>query len=363
MTITAKKIYTEGAVLNNKKIIVENGLITAIENFNGSTDYDNLAPALFDTHINGGEKYYFTQNPSIKTLEDMVEASFKHGTAFILPCLITSSTENILTGIAAVRQYMVAHPNGAIPGMHLEGPYLNIKKRGAHLTKYVRKPTDTEIDEIIEAGKDTIKIWTIAPENFSASQIAKIQAAGIRIAAGHSDATVEEAHWAFEQNINLVTHLYNAMSAFGHRAPGLIGATLADDRVWAPIILDGHHCHYEAAKMAFKAKKDKLFLISDALFLGGKKLKFQWEEFDATLTDGQYRNTEGNLAGAAISLADCIRNAVEKVEIPLATALSMATDRPVAALNYPFNFGKIVPGYKAVFTAFADDLSAFRVIR
>ncbi len=361
-SITCNKVYTAGEVFYNKEIFFENGLITEIKDFSREAEFANIAPAFFDTHINGGEELYFTEHPNIEALEDMISASQKTGTGFILACLITSDTANILNGISAVKQFMVENPNGGILGMHLEGPFLNIKKRGAHLAKYVRKPTNEEIGEILEAGKEVIKIWTIAPENFSEKQIQLILDAGVTISAGHSNATAEEAAKAFKSGITLVTHLYNAMSAFGHREPGLIGATLANKNVWAPIILDGHHCHFDAAKVAYNSKKEKLFIISDALFLGGKKSHFQWQEFDAFLEIDTYRNSEGNLAGGAISVGQCIYNAVNKVGIPLTEAIDMATRRPFEAINLQANLGKIDVGYQARFTSFDDSLRHFSLI-
>jgi len=161
----------------------------------------------------------------------------------------------------------------------------------------------------------------------------------------------------------LVTHLYNAMSPFGHRQPGLVGATFDTDSVYAPIIMDGVHCDYAAARIAYQSKKDKLFLISDALFVGEKVTEFKWGEFDAFLQNGQYNNSEGNLAGATISLGDAVRNAVKEVGISVQEAIEMATIRPAKAVGLSDKVGSIALGYPAVFTVFDDDLSKFEVIR
>ncbi|AWW00791.1 N-acetylglucosamine-6-phosphate deacetylase [Arcticibacterium luteifluviistationis] len=361
-SISTKRLFTAGTILLNKTIHFENGKITGIENALGTPTFENISAAFFDTHINGGEKLYLTEEVSLEAIDDIFTASLKTGTFYVLPCVITSSPENILKGLAAIKEYISLNPKSGVVGLHLEGPFLNPVKRGAHLAKYVRKPSNEELAGILEAGKGIIKLITIAPEQFTDEQIKMIQATGICISAGHSDATNVEANHAFDLGINLVTHLFNAMSGLHHRKPGLVGATLARKEVWAPIILDGKHCDFDAAKVAFNAKPDKLFIISDALFLGQKKMKFKWEEFDATLINGEYINSDGNLAGSAVSMGECIKNAVEQVEIPLETAIDMATERPAKAIGLAENICKIDVGYPSIFTSFNDDLNTFEVL-
>jgi N-acetylglucosamine-6-phosphate deacetylase len=356
MNILAKRLYGNNQIKENKVIQCVNGKIVTIKDFkNQSVDstFDNLTAALFDTHINGGFKHYFTQFPTVETVKDIADASRETGTAYCLPTLITSSLENILKGIEAVRVYQSENSQGGVVGMHLEGPFLNVKKRGAHLAKYVRKPTDEELDTILKHGEGIIKLMTIAPENFTDSQLSKLIDSGIAISVGHSDATYAQAKHAFSKGINLVTHLYNAMSGLHHREPGVVGAALEDELVYAPIILDGHHCDFGAAKVAYRAKKDKLFLISDALFLGEQVHSFNWGEFDATLKNGSYVNSEGNLAGGVISLPDCI---------PLPEALEMSSSRAATAMKLENEVSQIKVGFPALFTSFSDDLTNFEVV-
>jgi N-acetylglucosamine-6-phosphate deacetylase len=365
MNIFAKRLYASNQIKENKVIQCINGKIVAVEDFKNQpidTTFDNLTAALFDTHINGGFKHHFTQFPAVETVKDIADASREMGTAYCLPTLITSSLENILEGIEAVRAYQSKNPQGGVVGMHLEGPFLNVKKRGAHLAKYVRNPTDEELDTILKYGEGIIKLMTIAPENFTDLQLNKLVDSGIAISVGHSDATYAQTKHAFSKGINLVTHLYNAMSGLHHREPGVVGAALEDESVYAPIILDGHHCDFGAGKVAYRAKKDKLFLISDALFLGEHVHRFNWGEFDAIFENGSYVNSEGNLAGGAISLPDCIRNAVNHVGIPLTEALEMSSSRAATAMKLEHEVSQIEVGFPAVFTIFTDDLTNFEVV-
>ncbi|GAB3510825.1 N-acetylglucosamine-6-phosphate deacetylase [Emticicia fontis] len=361
-------IHTGTQVLENQTIVIENGLIKALESvdnfgYESARTIDlagkHIAPGFIDTHINGGEKQYFTQYPTEETIQDIYESSLALGTTHVLPCLITSPLENILKGIEATKSFMQKNPDSGVLGMHLEGPFLNLAKRGAHLAAYVRKPTNAELEEIIKYGKDVIKIMTIAAENFTDEQLDLLLDSGIKLSLGHSNATYKQAHYAYQKGISLCTHLYNAMTQMGHREPGVVGATFDNPDVYAPIILDGFHCDFAAARIAYKIKKDKLFLISDALFVGDKVTHFQWEEFDAYLKDGQYRNSEGNLAGAAISMADGVRNAVQKVGISTEEAIKMGTIRAAKAVGMEQSIGQIAPGFPAKFVIFDESLNHF----
>lgn len=366
--ITHATIHTGTTLLENHTIVIDKGIIRSIEPIENSGHENahtidlagkHIAPGFIDTHINGGQKHYFTQYPIEETIQDIYESSLALGTTHVLPCLITSPLDNILKGIEATRSYMQKNPDSGVLGMHLEGPFLNLAKRGAHLAAYVRKPTNAELEEIIKYGKDVIKIMTIAAENFSDEQLDLLLESGIRLSLGHSNATYVQAAYAYRKGISLCTHLYNAMTQMGHREPGVVGATFDNPDVYAPIILDGFHCDFAAARIAYKIKKDKLFLISDALFVGDKVRHFQWEEFDAYLKDGQYRNSEGNLAGAAISMADGVRNAVQKVGISTEEAIKMATIRAAKAVGMEQSIGQIAKGFPAHFVVFDEALGHF----
>jgi N-acetylglucosamine-6-phosphate deacetylase len=152
------------------------------------------------------------------------------------------------------------------------------------------------------------------------------------------------------------------MTQFGHRDPGLVGAVFENDAIYAPVILDGVHCSYAAARIAYKQKKEKLFLITDATFLGRKIENFKWGNFDAHLENGFYRNSEGNLAGATISMQEAIINAVDHMNISLDEAVKMATCRVAAAINMQNEIGKIKEGFPAQFVSFNEDLTQMQTL-
>jgi N-acetylglucosamine-6-phosphate deacetylase len=361
-TITCKNLYTGTHKLENQSIEIAEGKIVDIKDAtkNQEFDYDNLAPALIDLHINGGEEFHFTHKPTAETLRDIEFSAKKNGVGYVLPTLITSSIDNIFEGLSAVKSYCLDNPKSGVLGMHLEGPFISVKKRGAHLEKYIKVPDEKTLKEIIDFGGKYLKIITVAPENFTNNQLGILVESGIKVSIGHSNATFEIAQEAFGLGINLVTHLFNAMSSFNHRRPGLVGASMANDNVFTPIILDNVHVAIAAVKLAFELKKDKIFLISDALFQNHKKQNFKWDEFDAFLEDGNYMNSDGNLAGATISMADAVKNAVEWLKIETKDAIKMATYTPALVINEPI--GTLKVDSIAKFCTFSNNLQNFKYI-
>ena len=361
-------IVHTGEEINKNVIIIENGIIISVQkevpNNLPLIDLkgEHIAAGLIDIQINGGEKAYFSQTPTEETIQDIFETSLKYGTTHTLPCLISSSKETILQGIESIRNYKIKNKN-AVLGMHLEGPFLNPLKRGAHSLNQVRKPTNAELEEIIRYGKDVIKVITIAPECFTEEQLDMLLETDIVISAGHSNMTYNESQYYFSKGIKLVTHLFNAMTQFGHREPGLVGATLENEAVYAPVILDGAHCDYAAARLAYKLKQNKFFLISDAAFLGRKVSSFKWENFDAHLDNGFYRNKEGNLAGSSISMKEAVQNAYNHLNVSVDEAIKMATCRVAAAIKMEKELGKIKLGFPAKFITFNDNLSRIETLK
>lgn len=358
------RIFTGDQVIEQGRIWVENGRIKEV--ISGSevnnTTADNihvielqgksLAPGLIDIQINGGYQYYFSQHPDEKGLLDITAACRDFGTLHFLPTLISSPQSVILSALKSVQQFKEQYPEAGVLGMHLEGPFFNPVKRGAHSPNIVRTPTDEELEDIVKAGRDVIKIMTIAPEMFTDDQIRYLLDQGILLSAGHSNMSYEQAHYYFDMGIDLITHLYNAMSGFTHRSPGFAGAALERAAVWAPIVLDGHHVHFGAARIARQMKKDRLLLLSDSSFLGRRIQDFVWGDFDAKMIDGTYRNKEGNLAGAAISMVEALENAVTHLGVTEKEAVEMATSRPALAIRMQDQIGYIKAGYPARFCVF-----------
>ncbi|MFD1631420.1 N-acetylglucosamine-6-phosphate deacetylase [Pseudopedobacter beijingensis] len=319
-----------------------------------------LAPAFVDLQLNGGIKVYFSDTITEEVLEQMYLDHLHVGTVNILPTLVTTSLQNILKAIDVVKVYMSKGKPGVL-GLHLEGPFLNMEKKGAHNPKHIRKPTDEELKTILDAGDGVIKMMTIAPEQFTDYQLTLIKEKGIIISAGHSNATLEFSKSSFAKGVNCVTHLFNAMSSFGSREPGLVGATLDSD-VYAGIIVDGFHCDDTAVRLAYRLKKGRLFLVSDATFIGKEDLEMDGIQF--IHQPGRYVNSEGNLAGSNISMYDAMKHSVIKVGIPVYDVFKMASEIPLKLLGIDDRYGKIKTGYFADLVALSkEDLSITHIFR
>lgn len=356
------RLLSQGHELAETSLVVEDGRLLSLGHTEGEEAYDQvidlegdyLSPGLIDIQINGGYERYFSLTPDEETIAEITEACLEFATPFFYITLISSPQEVILQAIEAVRRAMQHNPH--LLGMHLEGPFLNPRRRGAHNAAVISPPILERLEEILERGRGVIQMITLAPEVCSPEALALIERSGIRISIGHSDATYEEATQHFDRGIHLVTHLYNAMSAFTHRAPGLIGAALEHPEVYTPIILDGRHCHEAAARLAYRLKGERMILLTDAAVLGRRLKEMAWEGLHAILTpEGYYVNPEGNLAGSAISMPEAVQHAMQFLGVDLAEAVEMATGRVAKALGLEAELGSLSPGTRAAFTRWSQD--------
>jgi N-acetylglucosamine-6-phosphate deacetylase len=350
--------FVNGQSVKDKSLIIEGDIITAVLSNQDKDQYakiidlegNYLVPGFVDLQVNGGKDVFFSNEITEETIERIYSNHLKFGTTCILPTLISTSLSNILKAIEVVRAYM-QHKQG-VAGLHIEGPFLNLNKKGAHNPKYIRKPDEEELRSILDAGEGVIKMMTIAPEMFSDEQIKMIGSRNITISAGHSNVSSRLAKIYFSKGINCVTHLFNAMSQFDSREPGLVGATLDSD-VYAGIIVDGVHCDYTSVRIAHKLKKGRLFLVSDSTLIGIKSLEMDGIKFIYSGTG--FVNSQGNLAGSNITMSDAVRNCVNNVGISLADAIKMASEIPLEVIGLSGNRGKIEPGYKADIAILSKD--------
>ena len=240
------------------------------------------------------------------------------------------------------------NPHPALLGVHLEGPYLNPIKRGAHIIKYIKRPEKKEVEELLKEADGVLKMMTLAPEMCDAEIIKLLKDNGVTISAGHSNATFREAQTGFENGIATTTHLFNAMSPLHHRETGLPGATFQTKNIFASIIADGIHVDYNTVSISKKIMQERLFLITDAV----EEVK----EGDYVHVKQKDRFTlpDGTLSGSRLTLLQAVKNCVEHVEIPLDEALRMASTYPAKLIGSK-DLGKIEPGYKANLTIFSKD--------
>lgn len=343
-------VATGEEILEHHHVLIQDGKIQTITPYAPDTGIqeidlkgDFLVPGFIDLQVNGGAGAFFTKDINEKSVKKISEAHLEFGTTSYLPTLISTSFDRILEAIEVIRT--CKGKNGVL-GMHLEGPYFNVRKKGAHFEKFIHKPLDHEIDELIEKGKDVIELLTLAPEVVGDKHIRKLVDSGIKVSAGHSNASYREALEAFQSGITKVTHLFNAMSQFNSRNPGLVGAFF-NSNVWGAVIADGVHVDFGAIKVAHTIAKGRLFLVSDASFVKHPVPKFEFDGFNIHMENGHYYTEEGNLAGASISLYDAFKNCVEKLSLPLLDVVKMASTYPAQYLGVDNEIGYVKQGYRA----------------
>ena len=320
-----------------------------------------LTPGFIDLQLNGCGGVLFNDDISEKTLKIMNESNHKFGCTSFLPTLITSSDENILNAIQLLKNMEDPETKGVL-GLHLEGPSISIEKKGIHSVEYIRKLSEEIVQEIQDAGSKVIKIITMAPENSDTDIVKKFSEQGIRVSMGHTNATYEEGRQAISNGFSMATHLFNAMSQFNSREPGVVGAIFASRNVYAGIIVDGVHSHYASVKIAKSILGEKLFLVTDAVSPVGTEMEyFFFEGKKVYYHDGKCISAEGTLGGSGLTMIQGVKNLVEKVEIPLEEALRMASLYPATAIGVDDKYGRIKKAYLADIVVLDDDLNIKQV--
>jgi N-acetylglucosamine-6-phosphate deacetylase len=370
--LTQGRIYTGHEILDDHAIVIANGLIERIcpqadlpsgieqRSLNGAI----LAPGFIDVQLNGCGGVQFNDSPdavTVETLEIMQKANERSGCTSYLPTLITSGDELMKQGVRVMRDYLAKYPNQAL-GLHLEGPWLNIVKKGTHNPDFVRKP-DHELVDFLCANADVITKVTLAPEMVPADVITRLANAGIVVSAGHSNATLKEAKVGFRAGITFATHLYNAMPYITGREPGLAGAIFDEADVYCGIIVDGLHVDYANVRNAKRLKGDKLCLVTDATAPAGADIEeFIFAGKTIYYRDGLCVDENGTLSGSALTMIEGVRNLVEHCGLALDEVLRMATLYPARAIGVDKQLGSIVPGMVANLTAFTRDYKITKTI-
>lgn len=352
-----EKIFTGEQWLTNHAVVVSNNKIEKVTSLDGLDASVNrvelhgsfLVPAFIDLQIYGANKKLFSIYPAVDALTDLYEYCKSGGAAMFQPTVATNTMDVFYRCIDAVRQYREQGGRGII-GLHLEGPWINAEKRGAHKPEWIHEPAIKEVEDLLEYGKGVISMITLAPEKCSHEVIRLIQSYNIIISAGHSNATFQQAMKAFENGITAVTHLYNAMSPLQHRATGMVGATMLHSYVRASIIPDGYHVDYAAVIIAKQIMKDRLFAITDAVTETTEGV------YPHQLAGNKYESN-GILSGSALNMHKAFVNLVRYANIPVEEALRMCSLYPAQVMKIDDQYGKIGPGYAAQFVQLDKSLN------
>jgi N-acetylglucosamine-6-phosphate deacetylase len=303
-----------------------------------------LAPGFIDCQVNGGGDVLFNDAPTVEAIERIAAAHLCFGTTALLPTLITDTPAKMRAALAAVRE--AGARNSGILGIHLEGPFLSPERPGVHDAALFRVPDDEDAAALIE-GRAGVMLLTLAPERVPRGFIRRLAAAGIRVALGHSAATYAETKAALAEGLTGFTHLFNAMRPLGSREPGPIAAALETADAWFGMIVDGHHVAPPMLRLALRGI-GRPMLISDAMPpVGGRKPRFVLNGAQISMCDGRCTRADGTLAGAAIGMADAVRNCVGMLGVPLTDALRYASAEPAAFLGLAGTLGCIAPGCRA----------------
>jgi N-acetylglucosamine-6-phosphate deacetylase len=319
-----------------------------------------LLPGFIDTQVNGGGGILFNDSPTVDAIAAIGAAHRRYGTTGFLPTLISDDLDVVERAIAAVDAAICAGVPGVL-GIHVEGPFLSERRHGIHDLARLRK-FDERAFALLTSLKHGRLLTTVAPEVVGADDIGRLAAAGVIVAAGHTDADYATVRNAIEHGLTGFTHIFNAMSPLMNRAPGAVGAALEDDRTTAGIIVDGHHLHPATVRVALRAKSaERLMLVTDAMpSVGADQPNFMLQGRYIHEEDGLLRDDEGVLAGSSLDMASAVRNLIAQTGTTLRSAVSMASAVPARFLRLSDETGTIAAGLRADLVLVDGDLTVLR---
>ena len=319
-----------------------------------------LSPGFIDLQVNGGGGKLFNNSPDKQSLNTIIEAHQHFGTTSIMPTVISDSL-NVLKRCTTTISEVIEN-NKSLLGVHIEGPFFNVKYRGVHQKQYINT-INSDYLNLFENLKDFPVMLTLAPECISTKQLKHLKSLGFKILAGHTDASYDQLEEAIKYGLDGFTHLFNAMGQISAREPGVVGSALAFDNAAASIIVDLHHVHPSLIQMAYKQKpQGKLFFVSDSMAtIHHGEPSFELYDEVVSESNGRIINSEGKLAGSSITQIDAIKNAYQSCNIPLNDAIAMVTRYPAEYLGVANYLGSLKSGYRADLTHFSLDFQVQNV--
>ena len=359
-TYLAGRIFTGNEMLQQHAIVVKDDMITDIVPATDISDavvsdYKNamIAPAFIDLQIYGAYGKLLSAHPTSETVKAIYDYSKKGGASHCMPTIGTSAYETIFKCIDAIKDYWTKDGKGVL-GLHVEGPWISVAKRGAHNPEWIFSPTIEQAKELLEYGKDVIKIITLAPEVCPPEIVQLVNAYNVVVSCGHSNASFEQATSAFD-SIKTATHLYNAMSGLEHRKPGIVGAIFDHSAVKCSIVPDGYHVNFPAVRIAKKIMGERLFAITDAVTEA-------LEGYYTHTLDGDKYTANGILSGSALTMSKCVKNFIEHCNITIEEALRMCSLYPAKVIHKEQELGMIATGMKANMVILDNELNVLETI-
>lgn len=318
-----------------------------------------LVPGFVDLQVNGGGGVMLNDAPTVDGLRAICTAHARFGTTALLPTLITDTSQMTSAVISAGKEAIRDGLPGFL-GLHLEGPHLSLERKGAHDPSLIRAMEDRDLDTLLSC-RDVFPslMITVAPENVTEDQVAKLSQAGFIVSLGHTNASFDTVQRYARAGARVVTHLFNAMSPLGHREPGMVGAALHIGSLHAGLIADGVHVHPAAMKIALKAKQGpgRIFVVTDAMSpIGTDMTRFTLNGREILRRDGRLTLADGTLAGADVDMLASLHFLHRELELPLDEALRMVSSYPAEAVGLADQKGALNPGYGADFVLLSDVL-------
>jgi N-acetylglucosamine-6-phosphate deacetylase len=320
----------------------------------------NVVPGFIDVHIHGAAGAD-TMDASIEALETMAKALPAEGTTSFLATTITQKHEKIENALKNAAHYLKSHNNSGkadILGVHLEGPFINVKRAGAQPMEYIIDPDIKLFKQWQELAEGSIKLVTLAPELENGTNfVSYLNENNVIASIGHSDAIYEEMEKAVKAGAKQVTHLFNGMRGIHHREAGVAGSALLFKELMVELIADGIHVTPEVMKLVINAKgTEGMILITDAM--RAKCLKngvYDLGGQDVSVADGKALLADGTLAGSILKMNDSVKNILEAADISLSDTVQMASVNPAKQLNVYDSKGSISVGKDADITILSND--------
>lgn len=361
MIIKNGMVFTEDKTFVTKDLYIEDGKI--VEYLNQVSDLSEVdakglyvLPGLIDIHSHGAVGYDCSDG-DMEGLHEIIRYQVAHGITGYVPTTMSLPKERLLEVVKSLGEAENPH----ILGIHMEGPFLDIQKAGAHRKEYLCKPELDFIQACREVSGNRIRLLTLAPNLEGAEHIIRENSADFTISLGHTSADYETCMEAFAAGATHVTHLFNAMNPWNHREPGLIGAAM-DSHCMVELIADGVHVHESVVRMVFRMFPERVVLISDSMRATGLGDGTYELGGQAVKVSGKYATLEdGTIAGSVTNLFDAMKNAVS-FGVPFEEAVAAATINPAKVIGADVLIGSLAPGKYADALLVNKELELVRVI-
>ncbi len=354
--VSAKYVFDGVSLLSDKAVLIDGNTIIDVVDKNKVYDASQIedfgdsviSAGLIDLQLNGCGGVLFNDSITLETLETMHQTNLRYGTTSYLPTLITSAVADVMQALEVTKQWFKLYGNTrGVVGLHLEGPFLSVEKRGIHPLEFIIKPTDDLLAAIVPYTKFFPIKMTLAPENFTTAQIEYLVKHGVIVSVGHTNATYAQAEAAFNHGAATVTHMFNAMSGMTGRNPGVIAAVLAN-APYLGLIVDLLHVDKANVRLLSQLKPTTTYLVTDAVTPTGTDMtEFDFAGKHLYVREGRCVDDAGTLGGAYLTMNEAVEKCVNECELSLEQTLTMATLTPARLMGLDQQLGKIAAGYRA----------------